>query len=264
MQGGIKSLVGISLASLLAGAILAPVGAGAQEDDARQTDTVTVAARREVDVEPDVGTISLGVRVHAPSAERATERLSARTKRVINAIEGVGFTDEEIETYGVQLQRVCLDRCRDPNPKDNKIPEPVLGYRGSAGVRIETEQLGRMGEVIDAGIGAGANSIRGISFDVKDRSAAVNEALRQAMQLATDKARILAETGGRQLGPAIIITEGNTRAPELYEVPQADVAARSIAGGSSGSGGSGGGTPFPIEPPTLSASARVTATFELN
>lgn len=259
MPGGPK-LVALGVVAILFGALFAPTVVGAQEREEERIDTVTVEAKREVDIEPDIGTVSLGVRVHALTADRATERLTNRTRRVISAIEGAGFTDEELETYGVELQRVCLDRCRDPNPRDRHIPEPVLGYRGSAGVRVETAQLNRLGEVIDAGIGAGANAIRGISFDVEDKSEAVKEALRQAMQLATDKARILAETGGRQLGPAIVITEGNTRSPVAY-----DVAPRALAttAGSASTGGGDQSNPFPIEPPTLSASARVTATFEL-
>ena len=265
MTGGIRTALALALIAMCLGAIFAPATAGAQEDgDARRIDTVTVEAKKDVDIEPDLGTISLGVRVNARSAEGATDRLGNRTRRVITAIEGIGFTDDEIDTYGVELQRVCLDKCRDPNPNDKKIPTPVLGYRGTAGVRVETKDLDRIGQVIDVGIGAGANSIRGIVFEVEDKSAAVQEALRQAMEFATNKARILAETGGRTLGPAIIITEGNTRAPEVYAVPHADraVAADSVSAG--GSGGGGGGNAFPIEPPTLSASARVQVTFELN
>ena len=263
MTGGINRFAIAATAAIVIGALFAPPTVAAQENVER-TDTVTVEAKREVDIEPDLGTVSLGVRVHAPSAERATDKLANRTRAVIGALESNGFTDEEIETYGVQLQRVCLDNCRDPNPRDDKVPTPVMGYRGTAGVRVETNALDRIGRVIDVGIGAGANSIRGITFEVEDKSAAVQEALRQAMEFATNKARILAETGGRELGPAIIITEGNTRAPDVYAVPQADrvVAARGATAGGTGSGG--GSNPFPVEPPTLSASARVTVTFELN
>ncbi len=193
-------MVALAFTATCIGALFAPSVVGAQEDGQTQTqDTVTVEAKREVDIEPDLGTIALGVRVHAPTAERATDRLSNRAGRVIDAIKAAGFTDDEIDTYGIELQRVCLDKCRDPNPKDDKVPTPVLGYRGSAGIRVETKDLDRIGRVIDVGIGAGANSIRGIFFEVEDKSAAVQEALRQAMVFATNKARILAETGGRQL-----------------------------------------------------------------
>ncbi len=261
MDGRLSRILLVALAALLGAALFAPPFATAQtEDDPRRTDTVTVAAVREVDVEPDIGTVSLGVRVRSLTADGASDKLANRTRRVVNAIRALGFSDDEISTFDVELDRTCLRDCRDPNPRDNKVPEPVIGYRGSAGVRVETEQLDRLGEVIDAGISAGANSIRGVTFDVKDKSEAVKEALRQAMVFATDKARILAETGDRELGPAIIITEGRTQAPELHRVADEALA---VSRSRAGSGG-GGSNPFPVEPPTLSASARVQVTFELN
>lgn len=240
-------------------ALLAPLPAAAQDDEPL-INTVTVAAFKEVDIAPDIGAVSFGVTTHARKAEGAIDKLSTRTDRVIQAIKNLGFTGDEIDTFNVELQRTCLDRCRDPDPKDDFIPEPVLGYRGAAGVRVETSQLQRLGEVIDAGIVAGANRVRGISFDVEDRSAAVQEALRQAMVFATDKARILAQTGGRTLGPAILISEGRTRAPELHSV---SAAAGVLPARKAGRRAPRPANPFPIEPPTLSASARVTVTFTL-
>ena len=263
MFRGINKLSAVACASIGLAALFAPSAALAQEEAPTRTDTVTVGARQEVDIEPDLGTVSFGVRVQSLSAERATDKLGSRTGRVISAIRNMGFTNDEIETYGVQLQRVCVESCRDPNPRDNKVVRPVFGYRGTSGVRVETDQLGRIGELIDAGIRAGANSIRGISFGVSDKTAAVNEALRQAMEVATDKARTLAEAGNRNLGRALVIEEGNTRAPDTYSVPEAAAYGR-IVDKSGSAGGGASANPFPIEPPTLSASARVTVTFELD
>jgi uncharacterized protein YggE len=252
------SITLIVSAALATGSLLYSTPANAQEQPV-QMDTVTVAANREVDIEPDLGSVSLGVVVHARSAAAATDKLTNRTRQVIQAIEALGFTDDEIETFDVELDRTCLRRCRDRNPDDNRLPDRVLGYRGSAGVRVETERLDALGRIIDTGVESGATRVRGVAFDVKDRNEAVKEALRQAMLVAIEKARILAETGGRQLGRALVIEEGRTRAPERFEVAGAGAAIAGRAGG----GGGGGSNPFPVEPPTLSASARVTVTFEL-
>jgi uncharacterized protein len=255
-----RSAIWIVPAVLAMGSLFGPTIASAQQQQPTQTDTVTVAASREVDIEPDLGSVALGVVAHAKEAQTAADKLTNRARRVIQAIKSLGFTDDEIDTFDVQLDRTCLSQCRDPNPEDKKVPRPVLGYRGSAGVRVETERLDALGRIIDAGVQAGATRVRGVSFDVKDRAEAVKEALRQAMLFATDKARILAETGGRQLGRALVIEEGRTQAPERFDATQ-EFRTASAAGTA---GGSGGGTnPFPIEPPTLSASARVTVTFEL-
>lgn len=253
-----KISVAVFVGATLAAVPLAP--AGAQE--ASQINTVTVEARRTIDVEPDLGILTLGVSSKGLTAQGASEKLTDRARSVLNALRGAGFTDDELSTVDVTLYRDCLRNCRDRNPDDNVRPEPVIGYRASAGVRLETKHLNRLGEAIDVGVRAGATSIRGVRFDKEDKAEAVNEALRQAMVVAVEKARILAETGGRQLGPAIIITESRTQAPRAYEV-QGNTLAASYGSVSGGGSSSGGPNPFPIEPPTLSASARIVVTFEL-
>ncbi|MDQ3939760.1 MAG: SIMPL domain-containing protein [Actinomycetota bacterium] len=249
----------LGIAACAAMAVTIALAAPALAQEQTQLNTVTVEARRQVDVEPDVATVILGVTSKGLSAQAATDRLTNKARRVLTALRGAGFTDDELSTVNVDLFRTCLRRCQDPDPTDKVRPVPVMGFRANAGIRIETNRLNRIGVAIDVGIGAGATSIRGVSFDVEDKAAAVNEALRQAMEIAVAKARTLAETGGRTLGPALIITEGRTEAPRAFAVADAALGA-TIAGTS------GGGTtsnPFPIEPPTLSASARIVVTFEL-
>lgn len=249
MTRRIVRVLAFAIAAVSLGALLGPEPGSAQETSG-PPDTVTVEARRKVDIAPDIGIVSLGVGAKGATARQATDELTDETRAVIRALEGVGFTDEEISTVDVALARRCLEFCR------SKTREPVMGFVGTAGVRVQTSQIDRLGEVIDVGIEAGADRIRGVAFDVADKAEAEKEALRRAMQLAMDKAQVLAETGGRTRGRALVIEEGGTRAPERFVVDQAFAAAAGRAAGSSDN-------PFPIEPPTLKASARVVVTFEL-
>jgi uncharacterized protein YggE len=233
--------------------MLMPTNALAQE--IVQTNTVTVSARQTVDIEPDLAIITFGTDSQARTATRALEKLAATTNGVLRAMRDLGLTDAELSTTGVNLYRDCLRNCHDPNPRDDVKVTPVIGYRALSGVRVETNRLGILGRILDAGVEAGATSIRALRFDVEDKDAAVNEALREAMESAVAKATVLAETGGRQLGPAIIITEGFTRAPVAYDY---DVPSGAASGGSGALGGV-----ISVEPPTLSASARIVVTFEL-
>jgi uncharacterized protein YggE len=221
-----------------------------------QTNTVTVSARQTVDIEPDLAIITFGTESQGRTASRALEKLAAETNGVLRAMRDLGLTDAELSTTGVNLFRDCLRNCHDPNPRDDVKVTPVIGYRAFSGVRVETNRLGILGRILDAGVEGGASSIRALRFDVEDKDAAVNEALREAMESAVAKATVLAETGGRTLGPAIIITEGFTRAPVAYDY---DVP----SGAASGGGDSVVGGVISVEPPTLSASARIVVTFEL-
>ncbi|MCA1707431.1 MAG: SIMPL domain-containing protein, partial [Actinobacteria bacterium] len=142
------------LAGLVA-VLVVPLGAAPALADPLP-DTITVSASGQVDVDPDIGTVVLGVRARAASAQVAADRLSARIRKVVRALKGAGFTNDELSTENIRLYRRCFSDCRDLNPRDNIKPEPVFGYVGSAGVKVRTRALKRLGEIIDVGIAAGA------------------------------------------------------------------------------------------------------------
>lgn len=229
-------------------AIAAPTGSSAQE--AGDKDTVTVEARRTVDIEPDLVRITFGIGGRDRSAEVAMDEVSTKTAAVLDALESLGASEDELATVSVDLRRICLSGCRDRDRSND-----VRGFKASAGVRLETTEIDSLGGSIDAAIGAGASSIRSLIFDVADDAAAVQEALAQAMDLAKTKAQTLAEAGERTLGRALVIVEGSAREPRAFA---ADAAAVTAAYGSGSSGQA-----FPIDPPTLDASARIEVTFEL-
>ena len=242
------AIVGLLAVATAVGMLYGPTATVAQ--DAASTDTVTVGARRKVDVAPDIGILTLGVRSRAATADQAADELSQNARRVIVALEDLGFTDDEIDTRDIRLDRACVQRCR------GRQAEPLIRYIGSASVRLTTSALDRLGQAIDAGVQGGASRIRGVGFDVSDKSAAEKQALRRAFDYAREKAGVLAEASQRTLGRALVIEEGNTRAPQPASLDDTFAAA-------SAGGGSGGDAPFPIEPPTLQASAEVTVTFQL-
>lgn len=227
------------------GMLFMPATGAAQ--DAGTSDTVTVGARRTVDVEPDIGIITLGVQSRATTASAAADELSRRARRVVSALESAEFGNEEIDTVDISLYRRCVQSCR------GRDSNPVHRFVGSAGVRLTTSELDRLNEAIDIGIEAGASRVRHISFDVEDKTEAEKQALRRAFALAEEKAEVLADASGRTVGRVLVIEEGNTRAPEPVF----------FDGDAATAGASSDEAAFPIEPPTLEASGQVTVTFQL-
>ena len=227
--------------------------------EAADVNTITVAATKQVDVDADTARVTFGVRSRDESALAATRELSARTDGVLDALRGAGFDDDELATTDLSLERVCLRECSDPRPHDGIPNHPVYGYRGTAAIQLETQKLDRLGTAIDSAIAGGATAIRGISYTVEDKDAAVLEALREAMRAARDKASVIAEEAGRTLGPAIIITEGRTSAPSSFSLLDRGVSSDTVSAG----GGAAETIPFPAVPPTLHASAHVEVTYEM-
>ncbi len=232
-------LAGVTACVLL---LALPTVARAQEVD--YTNTVTVAAGGKVELEADVATVGFGVRAAHAEAVTATRKAAEKTESVVAALRRAGVTEEELTVGGVRLNRKT-DR------KGN-----FLRYVASVSVRVKTERLGAIGEIIDAAVSAGATSIRSLEYDVKDRSAGVQQALREAMVFARAKAEALAEVEGRQVGPAIVISEHDSRPPRATEFDTTDaVAAGRVSNALAAT--------IPLVPPTLTAQARITVTFEL-
>lgn len=238
-----KRLVGFVLTAVV---VAVPGVAVAQEGGLDYTNTVTVAAGSKVEMESDVARIHFGVRGASKDAAAATRRAAAKTESVLDSLRNAGVTQDELTVGGVRLDR-RTDRKRN-----------FLGYVASVSVKVETEQLDLVGEFIDAAVVAGATSVRGLEYDVQDRSAGVDQALREAMAFARAKAEALAESAGREVGLAIVISEYDSRPPRAVAF---DTAARS--GGGSGEESGALAATIPVVPPTLTAQARITVTFEL-
>ncbi len=75
---------------------------------------------------------------------------------------------------------------------------------------IIVRDLTKLSELLDAALGAGANQIYGITFDIADRSGAIARARDLAIQDAEAKAMAVADTAGVALGKLQTINVVNT------------------------------------------------------
>ena len=173
---------------LLIAALAAPAAAGAAER------TVSVHATVERQVPNDAAEVHFAVSKERPGRAAALRIVALRAKAVIASaqrIPGVGPGD--VTTGSISVRRV----------KRGKLPV----YRASEGVTVVTHSPEGAGDLVAAGVAAGATSTRGPRFFVGDREAAYAAALVEAFERAKMKAGMLAAAAGATLGPAITITE---------------------------------------------------------
>jgi uncharacterized protein YggE len=212
-------------------ALAAPAIANAAER------TVSVTATVERQVPNDAAEVRFAVSKERPGRAAALQVVARRVRAVIAAaqrIPGVGAGD--VSTGSISVRRV------------ERGKRPV--YRASEGVTVITHSPDGAGELVAAGVAAGATSTRGPRFFVGDREAAYNAALVEALTQARTKAGLLAAAAGATLGPAITIVEGGGvtafSAPDAAEAP------------------AGKGAPAPpVKPGKSTVEATVAATFAL-
>jgi len=212
---------------------------------AAQERTITVSGRGVVDREPDQAVIMLAVESSAATAEAAAQSNAETMERMIGALRRLGLERDRIRTISYQLHP---EYARDPQPRGGEHEPRIVGYRAINMVQVTVDDIGRVGEIIDAAIAAGANRVTGLNFQMRDPERARIDALALAVRNARVEAEALAAAFGETLGPVLSVsTTGMIPPPMPVAMDRmVEMAART-----------------PIEPGTVRVEATVTAVFRL-
>jgi uncharacterized protein len=150
---------------------------------------LNITATGSVEVTPDRARVTLGVDTEAKTAQEAAQANAALQTRIIEAVRKAGIPASSIRTSGYNVA-----------PRQEYIPETrtwrVDGYQVTNLVVIVVEPVSKAGEVIDAALSAGANRVAGLTFEVKDATAAREEAMTKAVERARREADIAAKAAG--------------------------------------------------------------------
>lgn len=216
--------------------LLVTVPAWAQPPDAGKNQIVTTGTGR-VEAEPNQAVVTVGVQAQRQTAAAASTEAARVADQILGRLQQLGVRRSDIRTSGLQLIPV-YSTPRDGTPT-------IVAYRASYTLTITLNDLKQVGPAIDESVKAGANTIAGISFGLRDATAARREALSMAVREARDKADVIARAAGLQIkGVERIVEEGVEVQVRMLERAVPAPAA-----------------PTPIEPGTVSVIARVTAVF---
>jgi uncharacterized protein YggE len=188
--------------ALLVVALLAGSAVG-QPAAAPMTPQIAAQGTAEVRVAPDRAILRFGVQFQAGDARTAQGRVNDGMQKVIQSLRRLNIPENRISTERLDLFPVY----EQPAPGREGAPR-LAGYRAANVVRVEQEGAERLGPVIDAAVGAGANTVEGIQFAVANEAPHRARALQQAATEARGKARAIAEALGVTLGRLLEASEG--------------------------------------------------------
>lgn len=197
----------VSVATTIAVLSLAPQvwaqGAGGDSPMAHHREAPTmlaIAAEGVATGQPDLAMISLGVDTEAETAAAALSANAQSMSALMNAVRRAGVAERDVQTSNVSL-----------NPQyqyGDDAPPRLTGYRASNSVNVRVRNVSNLGRVIDATVGAGGNSVNGVSFSYQDMDAQRDAARRDAMEEAQRLAMLYASAAGMSLGRIVSIGEG--------------------------------------------------------
>jgi uncharacterized protein YggE len=195
------------VAVLLAGAPVA-----AQNAVQSPSRTLTVSAGADVAAVPDRAVVQLGVQTRASNAQMAMAQNNTLMAQVIAALKQLGIPDNQLQTSSVSLTPVYSS----PPPQNPPVEPQLIGFDASNIVIAQLTDLTKVGPAIDAAVGAGANQIQSIAFQVANDEPYRLTALQQAGALARAKAQALATGLGVTIGDVDAAVEGSFTATPVY------------------------------------------------
>jgi len=201
----------------------------AQGDEAKVTRTVTVTGSGKVYLTPDIAYITIGVHTEGENAAEAVASNNAQAQKVIDALKAQGIAEKDIQTTNFSIY---------PQQEYDTEGKPTgkIKYIVDNSVFVTVRDITNVGDVLDAAVQAGANTISGIQFDVEDKTAALSEARKAAVADAGVKAEELASAAGVSLGDVQTISEYTSGGPQpMYDMraaaPMAEAASVPIQTG---------------------------------
>lgn len=210
---------------------------------ARRLARVVVTGDSIVQAQPDTAILVISVVTQNKRALDAQQENATRTDAVVRAIKAAAGAGAEVKTSGYSLQPQRQYR--------ENLPPTITGYEARNTVTVTLGDLSKVGAVIDAAAGAGANNIESVSFTLRKDRPARDQALAEATREAVGKAQVLAQALGGHLVRVVEVQEAGAVRP-LYartETSDVTVAARAVA--------------TPIEVGTLDVTSQVQLVAEI-
>ncbi len=174
-----------------------------------QENTIEVSGDAEITVEPDEAEVRAGISIVKDTAEEAQNEANRVINAIVDSLKKKGYENIETERLNLREQRTWT---KDEGSK-------IVGWRASQTLKIKTEELGKVGEIVDVCINNGANEINNIQFQLSEEEEQKykKQALAEATKSAKAKAETIAESLGVSLGKIKTVSESSFRyAPYMY------------------------------------------------
>lgn len=203
------------LGALLLGASAVPGAAAAQVAppavQAISGTRLEISATGEATRVPDVAIITAGVITRATTARSALEQNAARMERVRAALKRAGIADRDVQTSNISL-----------NPEYRYVqdqPPRLTGYTASNQVNVRFRDIARSGDVLDALVAEGANSINGPNLTIDKPEEALDEARVKALGVGRARAEIYARALGMRVVRLLSVSESGGTYPVPPPMP---------------------------------------------
>lgn len=214
----LKVIVGIIMAIVLV--ILAVYLVGLTRNSLKSYDyigkspdyknVVTVEGTGKVTAKPDVASVNIGIISEGITVQEVQKQNTDKMNAIISAVKNqFKIEDKDIETNNYTI-----------NPKydwSQKV-QRIVGYSINQSINVKIRDFDKVGEILAKASELGANSVNGPQFIIDDSEVYKAQAREKAIAQAKEKAKVLADQVGIDLGRIVSFNEFNPGYPTpMYE-----------------------------------------------
>jgi len=236
-------------------------------------DGISVTGVGEAHGPPTIAKVTIGVETRAVGASEAIGNANQRMQAVLAALTQAGVASADVQTNNLSLsyERTSYGPPEPPQPPPTPLTTPAKPgapktetgvtraepapsslpegfYRASNTVSVTIRDLPKIGQILGAATGAGADEMLGLEFRIEDTSALETKARELAVADAKARAERLAQLAGVKLGRPTSIIESNTgNTPPSYGYQMRAAAMERV----------------PVEAGSLTVQTRVEVVYEL-
>jgi uncharacterized protein len=183
--------------------------------------TLYVNGTGRIYLAPDLAYINIGVHTEAANVAEALSSNTSQAQKVSEVLTGLGVDAKDIQTTSFN---VYPQQKYGPNGEQTGV-----SYVVDNTVYVTVRDLSKMGAILDAVVGSGANNINGIQFDSTAKDQALIDARKAAIEDARQQAQALATAAGVSLDAIQSINVSNNNPVPLYDAKGGAMAASSAS-----------------------------------
>lgn len=174
-----------------------------------QAEGISVSGSGSAFGAPDVAVLQMGVSVLKPSVKEARQQAASAMQDVVDSMKDNGIEEKDIQTTRFSVHAEY--------DYENGRQE-LRGFRVTNIVTAKLRDIDKTGDVLDGVIEAGGDlvEVQSVNFTIDDPDELREEARREAVDDARQKAETLAELAGVKMGKPLSISETGGPAPTLY------------------------------------------------
>jgi uncharacterized protein len=177
------------IAATLALVLMAPA-ASAQTPAAAEAPVVVTMGEGSIKRAPDRAWVTIAAESRAKTPAEVQKLNADAMSAVMQKLKGLGLPAEAIRTAAYELR---------PEFDYANNRQTLRGYVARNAIEVRVDDLPKLGEVLDVAVAAGATSVSGIRFDLKDRANAEQMALQRAIADARAQADTAAQAAGMKV-----------------------------------------------------------------